>query len=347
MNRTLHSLGYYTVSKQGYKASGIYQEYLSGASEVKKVSSVDDGLKGIIAIVIASFLWGTTGTAAQFAPEISPLAIGAFAMGVGGILLCVSAHRALVRDAHILFSRSWVLLFGCVCVAVYPLAFYSAMRLSGVAIGTVVSIASAPLFAAVLERVISKKPVSFKWVVSFVIGAIGIALLAAGKSTETLGLLEAQRHQTLGVVLGLVAGLTYAGYSWAAKQLIETGANSTSSMAGLFGCAALVLLPSLYFTGQNVFESTINTSVSLYMAVVPMFLGYLLFGYGLRTTQASKATLITLIEPLVATLFAIFLIGEAFKPVGWVGMGLVCLCLLIQTVKLPVFLQLSSRKAIT
>ena len=47
---------------------------------MKKVLSVGDGLKGIIAIVIASFLWGTTETAAQFAPEISPVAIGAFAM---------------------------------------------------------------------------------------------------------------------------------------------------------------------------------------------------------------------------------------------------------------------------
>jgi DME family drug/metabolite transporter len=85
-------------------------------------------------------------------------------------------------------------------------------------------------------------------------------------------------------------------------------------MAGLFGCAAVALLPSLWFTGPNLFANTIHISVSLYMAVVPMFLGYLLFGYGLRTTEASKATLITLIEPLVATLFAIFLIGEVFKP---------------------------------
>jgi len=43
---------------------------------------------GMLAIVIASFLWGTTGTAASFAPDISSFAIGAFSMGFGGILLC-------------------------------------------------------------------------------------------------------------------------------------------------------------------------------------------------------------------------------------------------------------------
>lgn len=36
---------------------------------------------GTIAILVASVLWGTTGTAAAFAPTLGPLAIGAVAMG--------------------------------------------------------------------------------------------------------------------------------------------------------------------------------------------------------------------------------------------------------------------------
>ena len=312
---------------------------------MEKSISANELLKGMLAIVVASFLWGTTGTAAQFAPQISPLAIGAFAMGIGGVLLCISARRSLVKDVPILFSKPPTFLFGSACVAIYPLAFYSSMRLSGVAIGTVVSIASAPLFAALLEYFLSKRPVSLKWFISFIIGALGIALLAMGKAEGVLELPLSRDDQVFGVILGLVAGLTYAGYSWAAKQHIDAGANSKSAMAGLFGCAALVLLPSLWFTGHNLFANAIHTGVSLYMAVVPMFLGYLLFGYGLRTTEASKATLITLIEPLVATLFAIFLIGEVFKPVGWVGMMLVSLCLFIQSVRLPLAFKRFGRKA--
>ena len=104
-------------------------------------------------------------------------------------------------------------------------------------------------------------------------------------------------------------------------------------MSGLFGCAALLLLPSLWFTGDNLFSSATNALVSLYMAVIPMFLGYLLFGFGLNYINASKATLITLIEPLVATFLAVFVIGERFKIIGWIGVALVSLCLLMQTIK--------------
>ena len=76
--------------------------------------NTSDVVKGVLAIVIASFLWGTTGTAAQFAPEISPLAIGAFAMGIGGVLLCVSARKSLVKDAPILFSTH-LSVWQCMC----------------------------------------------------------------------------------------------------------------------------------------------------------------------------------------------------------------------------------------
>lgn len=288
--------------------------------------------KGIMAIIIASFLWGTTGTAANYASAISALAIGAFAMGIGGVLLVISSTRKLLIDYQQILAQPKILCLGAASVAIYPLAFYSSMRLSGVAIGTVISIATAPFFAALLERLISKKYISKQWIVSFIIGAIGITLLTLGKEQEhhANGL---DHLHSLGILLGCIAGLTYAGYSWAAKRLIEQGVHSESAMSGLFGCAALLLLPSLWFTGDNLFSNPVNTSVSIYMAVVPMFLGYRLFGFGLNFVDASKATLITLIEPLVAAALAIVIIGEKFTLVGWLGAALVSVCLLLQTIK--------------
>ena len=288
--------------------------------------------KGVLAIIVASFLWGTTGTAASYSPGVSSLAIGAFSMGIGGVLLVITARKKLLIDYKLMLEQPKIFLLGVASVAIYPLAFYTSMRLSGVAIGTVVSIATAPFFAAILERLISKKNISLQWVLSFVIGAIGIALLTLGKDQSNNNAYSINQ-QGLGILLGCIAGLTYAGYSWAARRLIESGIHSKSSMSGLFGCAALLLLPSLWFTGDNLFSSSTNALVSLYMAIIPMFLGYLLFGFGLNYIDASKATLITLIEPLVATILAVFIIGEKFKVIGWIGVALVSLCLLIQAIK--------------
>jgi DME family drug/metabolite transporter len=289
---------------------------------------------GVISIVIASFLWGTTGVAASLIPNVSPLAIGAFSMGVGGVLLIINAHKALAHDLRELICRSKMLFLGGLSVAIYPLAFYTSMRWSGVAIGTVISIASAPFFTVILERLISKKKVTVEWGISFAFGALGILLLTLGKQKST-GLDVEVTTQFWGIVLGLIAGLTYATYSWAAKQMINSGISSKSSMASMFGVAAIFLLPSLFFTGENLFSTTTNGVVALYMAAVPMFLGYLLFGLGLRHIEASKATLITLLEPVVATILAIVIVGEVFDTNGLIGMLCISICLMFQMIKLP------------
>ncbi|MDU0353683.1 EamA family transporter [Paraglaciecola aquimarina] len=168
--------------------------------------------------------------------------------------------------------------------------------------------------------------------VSFLIGAVGITLLTLGQQKSPSASFTSDTYYW-GVALGLVAGLTYAIYSWVAKQMIESGISSTSSMASMFGLAAVMLLPSLFLTGDNLLSGATNITVALYMAVIPMFLGYLLFGYGLRHVHASEATLITLLEPVVATLLAISIVGEVFNYLGLLGMFLIGVCLLLQIIK--------------
>ena len=302
-------------------------------------------LSAILCVIAASVLWGTTGTASAFIPDVSSLAVGAFSMGVGGVLLVLNAKNDLLSDRQKLLSKPSLLFIGSLCVAIYPLAFYSSMRLAGVAIGTVISIASAPFFTVVMERLISNKRVTSRWVVSFIFGVVGVILLTLGK-TQYLDINAQANSRILGVLLGLVAGLTYATYSWSARQMIENGVNSKSAMASMFGLSAILLLPSLLLTGENLFLDAKHISVALYLAIAPMFFGYLLFGQALRVIEASKATLITLLQPIVATILAIIIIGETFSPIGWLGMSLMIICLLLQVIKTPKLTGYRGRRAL-
>ena len=302
-------------------------------------------LSAILCVIAASVLWGTTGTASAFIPDVSPLAVGAFSMGVGGVLLVLNAKNNLLSDRQKLLSQPSLLFIGSLCVAIYPLAFYSSMRLAGVAIGTVISIASAPFFTVIMERLISNKRVTSRWMVSFIFGVVGVIFLTLGK-TQYLDISAQANNRILGVLLGLVAGLTYATYSWTARQMIENGVNSKSAMASMFGLSAILLLPSLLLTGGNLFLDAKHISVALYLAIAPMFFGYLLFGQALRVIEASKATLITLLEPIVATILAIIIIGEIFSPIGWLGMSLMIVCLLLQVMKTPKLTGYRGRRAL-
>jgi DME family drug/metabolite transporter len=86
----------------------------------------------------------------------------------------------------------------------------------------------------------------------------------------------------------LIAALTYSLYSWAAKKMIDRGVDSKASMGLIFGFGALILLPTLFFTGSNLFDESVNLYVVAYMMLIPMFLGYLLFGYALKQSPQAQ-----------------------------------------------------------
>ncbi|MFJ8112685.1 DMT family transporter [Streptomyces sp. NPDC096132] len=280
-------------------------------------------------MLAASVLWGTTGTAATFAPDVGPLAIGAVAMGLGGLLQALVAGPLIARHASRLRERPGTVLLGAVSVAVYPLAFYSSMRLAGVAAGTVVSIGTAPLASAVIERVMDRRRLTRRWTLGATLGLSGTVLLCVAEATHAPG--DAGRSSMaatlLGVGLGLVAATTYALYSWAAHRLITGGIRSRVAMGAIFGLGGLLLLPVLVATGAPLVSSWSNAAVGAYMAVVPMFAGYVLFGWGLAHVAASTATTLSLLEPAVAALLAVLVVGERLPAVGWTGIGLVVTCL--------------------
>lgn len=274
---------------------------------------------GAWALILASVLWGTTGTAASFLPAtVSPLAIGASTMTVGGALLFLTSARpsiAAIRDAA---SRRW-LLIGALGVVVYPLAFYASMDLAGVAIGNVVSLGSGPVFAALLERVFERRSLSRRWLLCTAVAIVGIALLAFGGHGSPNG----GGGVIPGILLGLLAGLSYALYTWASSRAIATGQASRGVMGGMFGLGAIVLLPVLLALGAPLLQSAQSIGVAAYLALGPMFVAYLLFGIGMRTLRSTTATTITLLEPVVATLLAVTIVGERLDALGWVGLVLI------------------------
>jgi drug/metabolite transporter, DME family len=222
-------------------------------------------------------------------------------------------------------------LVGGAAVAVYPLAFYTSMRLAGIAVGTVVSIGSAPLASALAERVVDQRRLTIRWMAGAALGLAGIVLLCLAEATRPRPGHPAAWPVVLGVGLGLVAGVTYATYSWAAHRLMGRGVRPRAAMGAIFGLGGVLLMPVLLATGAPLVASVSNAAVGAYMALVPMFTGYVLFGWGLARVRASTATTLSLLEPAVATILAVMVVREHLPGAGWAGLILISGCLAVLT----------------
>ncbi|WP_374115829.1 EamA family transporter [Kineococcus sp. TRM81007] len=285
-------------------------------------------------MLAAAVLWGTTGTAAATAPAVGPLAAGAAAMGVGGLLQAAAALGGLRRHRAALRAQRRTLLLAACAVAVYPLAFYSSMRLAGVAVGTVVTIGSAPVAAALVERVLDARPLTRRWALGAATGVLGVLLLGlADHGAE--GTAAGGARAVLGIALGLLAGLTYALYSWGAARVMRRGLPAGPVMGAVFGAGGVLLLPVLLLTGGPIVARADDFAAVAYLALVPMFLGYVLFGRGLAAVPASTATTLSLVEPAVAAAIAVVVLEERLPVAGWVGTALLLAALVVLTAPSP------------
>ncbi|MFJ3028628.1 DMT family transporter [Curtobacterium sp. NPDC087080] len=291
---------------------------------------------GPVAVLVAAAVWGTTGTATHFAPGVPAVVFGAVTFGLGGLVLAATTGRSAVRAVAGPGSRRWVLL-GAVSLVVYAVAFYAALADAGVALGTTVAIGSSPLFAGLVEWVADARRVTGRWVVATLVSVVGMVVVTLARSEE-----PGSGSLPLGLGSALLAGLTYATYSWAvarglhaasgarpASSLPGTGAGTTPGAAGrgvvgaVFGLAAVPLVVLALVAGHDALSVGANWPVFVYLALVPTVLGHSLYAVGLRRVSASVATLLSLFEPVVAAVLAVLVVGEHLGGTGWAGVGLV------------------------
>lgn len=255
--------------------------------------------RGVLAVLAAAVLFGTTGTAQELGPGgLDPLAVGAIRVVIAGALLF---GLAWLLGAYRGTRPSWfAVLAGAVGVVLYQLGFFTGVRLSGVAVGTVIALGSGPVFAGLVEWAVSRVRPSPRWMVATALAVLGVVVL-----TGTAGSVSGT-----GVLASLTAGLGYGMYTVSGGRLIAAGQRSYGAMGLMFGAGALLLIPVLATRWPGGLDSAAGLTVAMYLALVPTVLAYLLFGAGLKVLPAATVATLTLAEPVVATVLGVTVLGE-------------------------------------
>jgi drug/metabolite transporter, DME family len=281
---------------------------------------------GAVAILAGAAAWGSTGTAAHFAPAAaSSSSIGAARIAVGGLLLiaigsCTAERRRAVRRVLAVGAVARAaLIVAAAAVAGYQVCFFAAVKATGVAIGTVVAIGSAPVLTGALSRLTGGPRLDARWRAATVAAVAGCAVLVTGGQGAGVSV--------AGVGLATVAGLCYAIYAVTASRLISADHPESAVMGLFFGGAAVLLAPVLAAGSQTWLLTGRGLAVTAYLGVVTTALAYLSYGRGLRTVSAPVAVTLGLAEPVVAATLGLVVLGERLTATDVVGLALVGLAL--------------------
>jgi DME family drug/metabolite transporter len=270
-------------------------------------------------VLTAAVLWGTTGTAQAFAPAgVQPIVVGAVRLAVGGLALLLFAARQLPAARHGRLSNQTRLpirptLIGAASIAAYQLCFFAAVSLTGVAIGTIVAIGSAPILAGLLSWLVDRERPQRRWIMATLLAVAGCTVLIASGGTLNVN--------AGGVLLALGAGAAYAVYAHSSKALL---AEHTPDLvtAVLFSLGAVFLLPVLFISDLSWLSTGRGLMVALHLGLVATALAYILFTRGLQRIPVSSAVTLSLAEPLTAALLGILLLRERLTFPGLIGISL-------------------------
>ncbi|MFI0900999.1 DMT family transporter [Streptomyces sp. NPDC020983] len=268
--------------------------------------------RGLICVVVAAVGWGTAGAVAAALygrSGLGPLAL-TFWRAAGGFLLLLGVRlvrrpargRAAGPRAR---SVRRVLATGA-GLTVFQAAYFCAVRSTGLAVATVVTLGSGPVLIALAARLVMGERLG-RGGVTAVAGALGgLAVLVLGGGGASV--------RPAGIALAVLSAAGYAAITvltrwWGRRG--EAGDPFGTSMWA-FGLCAVLMLPAAWAEGPLPHAAHLGRTLLLlgYLASVPTALAYGLYFAGAAVLRAATVSVIALIEPLSATVLAVTLLGE-------------------------------------
>ena len=263
--------------------------------------------RGPSLMLAAAALFGTIGTARLLGPDAPAAGVGAVRAGLAAVVLVALAHS---HGGWLATARRGPTLVAGAAQAAFQVTFLAAVVQTGVAVGTLVAIGSAPLLAGLLTRQVTRQ-----WLLATGVAVAGLVLLVLGGGGARLSL--------TGLLLALGAGASYATYVVATARALDDGAAPALVTAVAFGLAAALLSPALLLADLTWLGTGSGWLMVGYLALVPTVLAYRLLAGALVQLPAATAQTLALAEPVVATVLGVLVLGERLSPVGWVGAALV------------------------
>jgi DME family drug/metabolite transporter len=268
---------------------------------------------GVFYLVLVGLLAGTgglTGTVLGRDAGLPALAIAAYRLLVGGAVL---ATFLLIRRRRPTRRAAWVrvVVIG-VLVAEIQSTYFLAISLASVSLATLVSLGAAPVIVHVVDALRGCGGGRTATLIT-VVAIAGLALLAGvpGDGFGTTAMAGS-------AAMALLSGAGFAAVSLVSARPVPglddlTVTGYACTLGGGFLLALAAAAGRVGFTAGRA-----NAGLMLALGIGSA-LTYVLYFRGLRSASARTGVLVTLLEPLTATVLSALLLGDRLSLAGIVG----------------------------
>ena len=198
---------------------------------------------------------------------------------------------------------------GLLALAPLYVAYLLSVARIGAALASIL-LYTAPLWVIALSTPLLGEAPGRGGMVAFILGFTGVILVSGpGWSLDPLG-----------IILGLVSGLSYGLYILLARLAQLRGASSLEVGLHAIPFAAIGVVAVVR---PPIPPSLVEAAWSLYLGLVATLLPYILHTRALARLEAYRVSLVSLVEPLSAVLLAVIILGEDLAPLQALGGALI------------------------
>lgn len=284
--------------------------------------------RGLVYVVFAATAWGTAGAAAALLYDgsgLGPLAL-TFWRAAGGFALLLAVRtvrrrsRPAPRERQVrpresrLGACARILATGA-GLTLFQAAYFCAVKSTGLAVATVITLGSGPVLIALVARLVMGERLGRGGALAVAGALAGLAVLVLGDGGTTV--------RPLGVVFAVLSAAGYAGITLLTRWLGRRGAAGDPLDTSLwsFAICAVLLFPAAWVEGMWPHAAGLGRTLLLlaYLASVPTAVAYALYFAGAAVLRAATVSVIALIEPVSAAGIAVVLLDERLTAATLIG----------------------------
>ncbi|MEV4560070.1 EamA family transporter [Kitasatospora sp. NPDC049285] len=299
--------------------------------------------RGLLYVALAATAWGTAGAVAALLfrhSGLGPLALTFWrSLGGAAVLLALRPFTAprrrngagrtaratqAARNGRVAQNgRLGRILLNGLGLTLFQAAYFLAVRHTGLAVATVVTLGAAPVLVALGGRLLMGERLGRAGALAVTGALLGLGVLVLGGAGDT-------GVQLPGLAWALASAAGYAAITLATRHHARTGVADDPADTTLwsFAICAVCLLPFGLAEGLLPAAGADLPGTALllgYLATVPTALAYALYFAGAAAIRAATASVIALIEPLSATAIAGAFLGEPLTPATLTGTAVLLL----------------------
>ena len=267
------------------------------------------GVNSYAFIAMAGILWSTLGLFGNILMErgLSSEQVAFTRLFIGFIVLSL---YSLIRRPEVLKINLKGLLYcgaiGIICQGLFNKCYFKAVEVTGVSIAAVLLYTS-PLFLAVFSKIVYKEKMTRAKIISLILCCIGAIMAVTG------GVLDLEGINTYGIIMGIMAAITYALMPIISKNALKEFSSETILIYGfLFG--AIFMIPSAKPVEMMGFVTNMNVlPYMILLGVFPAAMAYIFYAEGIaRGCELSIVGVVASVELIAASIIGWTVVDEVF-----------------------------------